>query len=178
MENCHFDFRTCKDSDADILYEAAGNYLSANIQPYLSGTGTGLDRDALLENIRQLSRKQHRPPIIVNAEDTPCGIYRITYHHANRYHELMLHLWDARHLAKPVLRKIIDQALRTERPEDNLLIEIPGYETELKASADDLGLDHSGTIPNYLCHNGGLFHKYIYVVSSKKWHSRADSSEA
>lgn len=171
MANKRFVFRRFKEVDADILYDEFLKYCEANIQPYFSGPRIGMERNEFLEKVRQASDKQYRPPLITNSEDTLLGVYQITYHRANRYHELMLHLWDGKHLTKSILKEIIDQALHKELPSDSLLVEIPGYAPELKQAADELGLDLTGMIPKYLCHDEGLYSKYYYIITSKKWYS-------
>ncbi len=171
MDNTPFTFRRFKEEDADILYEEYADFCWNNIQPYFSGVGVGMTKSDFLKEIEAFANKQYRPPIVVNADDEPIGIYRITYRRAHRYHELMLHLWNDKHLSEPVLKAIIDQALHRERPDDSLLVEIPGYEPELKQAADSLGLDHAGVIPNYLRHGENLFHKYSYVTTSSDWYS-------
>lgn len=130
-----------------------------------------MTKSDFLEKIEKFANKQYRPPIVVNADDTPIGFYRITYSRAHRYHELILCLWSDKHLAEPVLKEIIDQALHRERPDDSLLVEIPEYAPELKQAADRLGLDLAGLIPNYLRHDDELYNKYSYVITSSKWYS-------
>ena len=170
MKNNQFDFRRYKKEDADLLYNEYADFCWNNIQPYYSGVGVVMAKSDYLEKIEAFTDKQYRPPIIVNNHDDPIGFYRIKYHRAHRYYELMLHLWNDKHLAEPILKKIIDQALHKERPEDSLLIEIPGYANELKQAADNL-MELAGVIPNYLRHGEELFHKYSYVISSNQWHS-------
>ena len=168
MEHNRFEFRRYLESDLDILYEEYIHYACSHIQPYLSGGEIGMDKSSFEKKVRQISRKQHHPPIIANAEGIPCGICRIAYHHANRYHELTLHLWNHRHITKNVLREILRRSLH---PEEYLLMEVPGYAPELKQAAEELGMDLAGTIPNYLRRDDRLYHKYTYLITSAKWHS-------
>lgn len=168
--NNQFIFRRFKEKDADLLYNEYADFCRDNIQPYFSGVGVGMEKSDFLKEIEAFANKQYRPPIIVNANDIPIGFYRITYRRAHRYHELMLHLWNDKDLAEPILKEIIDRALRKERPDDSLLVEIPGYAQELKQAADNL-MDLAGVIPNYLRHGEELFHKYSYVITSSKWHT-------
>lgn len=169
--NDPFAFRRFKDEDADLLYSEYVDICWNDIQPYYSGVGVVMARSDFLEKIEKFANKQYRPPIIVNSNDTPIGFYRVTYRRTHRYNELMLCLWSDKHLAEPVLKEIIDQALHRERPEDSLLVEIPGYAPELKKAAENLGLDLAGVIPNYLRHGENLFHKYSYVTTSNNWYS-------
>lgn len=153
------------------MFDEFADYCRNDVQPYFSGVGVGMAKSDFLKKIEEFADKQYRPPIIVNtSNDTPIGVYRITYRRANRYHELMLHLWNDEDLAEPILKEIIDQALRKERPDDSLLVEIPGYAQVLKQAADNL-MDLAGVIPNYLRHDEKLFHKYSYVITSSKWHT-------
>lgn len=170
MEHNQFVFSRYKESYATILFDEYADFCWNNIQPYFSGVGVGMAKPDFLKQIEAFANKQYRPPIVANADDEPVGIYRVTYRRAHRYHELMLHLWNDKHLAEPVLKEIIDQALRRERPEDSLLVDIPGYAPEVKLAADSLGLDLAGVIPNYLRHGEKLFHKYSYVTTSSKWY--------
>lgn len=73
------------------------------------------------------------------------------------------------HLTKAVLNNILIQALHIERPNDSVLLEVPGYNFCLKQAAEELGLKLTGTIPNFLCHGPELFDKYIYVITTKEW---------
>ena len=171
MDNKQFSFRRFIESDAETLYDECMKYSMSNIQPYFSAVGVGMKKDDFLARFQQFSRKQYRPPVIANADDKPCGINRITYSHANRYHELMLYFWAEKALVKPVLERIIDEAFSKSVTESSLLMEVPGYEPELKEAAESLGLELVCRIPNYLCHDDELHHKYIYVTSSEKWHS-------
>ena len=171
MDNNPFAFRRFKEGDADILYDEYADFCWNNIQPYFSGVGVVMTKSDFLKGIEAFANKQHRPPIVANVDDKPVGIYRITYRRAHRYHELILHLWNEKNLAEPILKAIIDQALHRERPNDSLLVEIPGYAPELKLAADSLGLDLAGVIPNSLLHGEKLFHKYFYVTTSSKWYS-------
>ncbi len=171
MGNNQFTFSRYKDQYATILFDAFADYCRNDVQPYLSSVGVGMAKPDFLNEIKKFADKQYRPPIIVNtSDDSPVGVYRITYRRANRYHELMLHLWNSQDLAEPILREIINQALHKERPDDSLLVEVPEYAYELKQAADNL-MDLAGVIPNYLCHGEKLFHKYSYVITSSKWHS-------
>ena len=171
MERNLFTFRRFKKEDAELLYNEYVDICWNDIQPYYSGVGVVMAKSDFLEKIEKFANKQYRPPIVVNSNDTPIGFYRITYRRAHRYHELMLCLWSDKHLAEPILKEIINQALHRERPEDSLLVEIPGYAPELKQAAENLGLDLAGEIPNYLRHGEKLFHKYSYVITSSKWHA-------
>lgn len=72
------------------------------------------------------------------------------------------------------LEEIINQALHKEYPEGSILLDVPGYAPELVQAAEDLGLDPAGTIPNYLCHDDKLYHRYYYVVTSERWYSTKD----
>lgn len=170
MDNNPFAFRRFKEEDADLLYDEYADFCWNNIQPYFSGVGVGMEKSDFLKAIEEFSSKQYRPPIVVNSNNSPIGFYRITYRHAHLYHNLMFFLWSDKHLAEPILKEIIDQALHKERPDDSLLVEIPGFEQELKQAADNL-MDLAGVIPNYLRHGEKLFHKYSYVITSHKWHS-------
>ncbi len=171
MESKPFVFRRYKESDADILYEEYSDYCQANIQPYFSGMRVDIEKKVFMKEIEKFSQKQHRPSIVANVNGVPVGVYHIVYRHANQYYELMLHLWNDKHLIESVLKEIIDQALHRDCPNSSLLVEIPGYAPELKQAADNLGLDLAGMIPNYLRHGENLFYKYTYVITSKKWHS-------
>lgn len=171
MENSQFTFRRYKkEEDADLLCSVYADLCWDYIQPYFSGVGVVMAKPDFLRKIEEFANKQYRPPIIVNANDIPVGFYRITYRRAHRYHELTIYLWSDKHLAEPILKKIIDQALHGDRPDDSLLVEIPGYAQELKNAADNL-MDFAGVIPNYLRHGEKLFHKYSYVITSSKWHT-------
>lgn len=174
MDNNQFKFRRYMESDLDIIYEEFMSYCWQNIQPYFSGTGIGMEKYEFEKKIQKLSYMQHRPPIIANAKNVPCGIYQITYHHANRYHELMLHFWEEKDFTKSILEEIINQALHKELPKGSLLLKVPGYAPELIQAAEDLGLDLVGTIPNYLCHDDELHHRYYYVITSEQWYSAKD----
>ena len=171
MHNKQFTFRRFIESDADILFDEFMKYCRTNIQPYFSGVGIGSEKQRFGEEIQKFSHKQHHPPIIANAKGLPIGIYRITYRHSNCYHELFIHLWEEKDLTKAILNEIITQVLHKEHPEGSILIEVPGYAPELKQASVDLGLPLAGTIPNYLCHDDKLYHKYYYVITSSKWHS-------
>lgn len=167
--NC-FSFRRFKGKDADCLYREYQEYTIENIQPYFSA-GVGMDKSQFLETIQKYSNKVYRPPIIVDGIDVPFGVYHLSYRHANRYYELALYMWDNQHLAKEILRQILDQVLYAEHPKACLLLEIPGYEPDLQQAAEDLAMDYIGTVPKYLCHGTELFDKHIYAVSSEKWNS-------
>ena len=171
MENKQFAFNRYKEHYANILFNEYADFCHNNIQPYFSGLGVGIAKSDFLKKIEDFANKQYRPPIIVNtSNDMPIGIYRITYRRANRYHELMLHLRNDKGLTQSILKEIINQALNKDRPEDSLLVELPGYEQELKQAADNL-MDLAGVIPNYLRHSEELFHKYSYVITSSQWHT-------
>lgn len=170
MGSYQFSFRRYKDEDASNLYQAYQEYTWENIQPYYS-VGIGMDKAQFLEAIRKYSNKVHRPPIIVDENDVPFGVYHLSYRHANRYHELAIHLWNHQHLTKAILQQILDQVLHEGHPEAHLLLEVPGYAPKLHKAAYELGLEHIGTVPQYLCHGAELFDKYIYVVTSEKWNS-------
>lgn len=171
MGQNQFVFRRYMETDADTLYSEYLKFNWANIQPYFSGVGIGMEREAFLAKFQQFSKKQYRPPIVADENDHPCGVYRITYHHANRYHELTLHTWEKRDLVKPVLKQIVDQALHKDIPEGKLLLRVPGYELDLKVAAENLGLELVGTIPNYLCHDDTIHNLYLYVITAEKWYS-------
>lgn len=166
MNNNQFSFRRYMESDADDIYEAYANYSWANIQPYFSGPCVVQKKAEFLDEFQKFSQNHYRPPIIVNAEDKPCGIYRIRYHHANRYHELSMYLWRDKHLTHAVLKEVIDQALGKKISGQYLLIEVPGYAPELKQAAEALGLDLVGQLPYYLRHDDELHHKYFFVTSA------------
>ena len=151
-------------------------FCQTNVQPYFSGVGVGTDKQHFLEEIKKFSHKQYQPPIIANAENLPIGIYRVTYKHANFYHELQIHLWGAEIPTKAILAQIINQSLHKEHPEGRILIELPGYAPELIHAAENLGLELAGRIPNYICHNDELHHKYFFVMSSEKWHDTQKES--
>ena len=170
MGNNQFAFNRYNDQYAAILFDEFAAYCRNDIQPYFSGVGVGMAKSDFLKKIKAFVDKQYRPPIVVNNHDVPIGFYHIKYCRANRYHELMLHLWNDKDLAEPIFKEIIDQALSKERPADSLLVEIPGYAHELKQAADNL-MDLSGVIPNYLRHGDKLFHKYSYVITSSNWHA-------
>lgn len=170
MERNQFAFRRFKKEDAELLYSEYADFCWNDIQPYYSGVGVVLTKADFLNKIEEYADKQYRPPIIVNNHDVPIGFYRIKYRRAHRYYELMLHLWNDKDLAEPILKEIINQALNTDRPEDSLLLEISGYAHELKQAADNL-MALAGVIPNYLRHGKELFHKYSYVITSSNWHA-------
>lgn len=172
MDKETFHFRRYMESDGDILYEAYTQYCRARIQPYFSGVGVGAERQRFLEEIQKLSRRKHCRPIIADSQNRPIGIYRTTFRRANGYHELMIHLWEGQELAVPILRRIVDEALHRERPEDSFLLEAAGCDPYLTEAAQTLGLKCCGMIPNYLCCDEGLCHRYFYVVTSGQWYSR------
>ena len=174
MDNKQFTFRRYIESDADAIYQAYANYAWSNIQPYFSGPCVVKEKSEFLEKFQKFAHKHYRPPIIANADNIPCGVYRIDYNRANRYNELSIHLWSDTHLAKAVLKEAIDLALGKEIPNQYVLVEVPGYAPELKQAADDRGLDLVGMIPNYLRHDEELHHKYLYVITFEKWHSAKD----
>ena len=164
-----FAFRRYVESDADPIYEAYAQYTWSNIQPYFNGPCVVKEKAEFLEKFQEFAQKHYRPPIIANADNSPCGVYHIDYNRANRYNELSVYLWRDTHLAKAVLKEVINQAFGKEIPNQYFLIEVPGYAPELKQAADDLGLDLAGTILNYLRHDNKLYHKYLYVISFEKW---------
>lgn len=171
MDNKQFTFRRYIESDADAIYEAYAKYAWSNIQPYFSGPCVVREKTEFLDKFQKFSQNHYRPPIVANAENRPCGVYHISYSRANRYNELLIHLWSEPHLAKVVLKEAIDLALGKEIPNQYVLVEVPGYAPELKQAADDLGLDLVGMIPNYLRHDDQLHHKYLYVITYEKWHA-------
>ena len=127
MDNKQFTFRRRIESDFEILYKAYEEYTWSNIQPYFSGPCVVLDKAEFLEQFQKIPQDHRRPSVIVNADDTPCGVYRTTYQHANRYSEISIYMWRDTHLAKAVLKEVIDQTLGIGIPNHRVLVEIPGY---------------------------------------------------
>lgn len=170
MNSKQFIFRRYKNEDADILYTQYENYIWSNMQPYFS-IGIGMSKIEFLDSFQKYNNRVYRPPIIASSKDNvPFGIVNVSYKHANHYYEISLHIWDHHQLIKDILQQILDQVLQVERS-DRLLIEIPEYEPELKQAADVLGLNHVGTIPDYLRHDSEQYDKYFYVTTSEKWYS-------
>lgn len=174
MDNKQFTFRRYKDEDADVLYEEYVKYALENIQPYFWGPSVIPERSTFLEGIQDYSKKVYRAPLIADECDRLFGIYHVSFHNANHYHELMIHLWDNFHLMRPVLKQIIEEALHNGQCDHSILLELPGYDVELHQAADELGLKHVGSIPLFLCHGKELHDKHFYVITAREWFHEND----
>lgn len=169
MDSKYFTFRRYKEDDAEVLYQEYVKYALENIQPYFWGPSVVPERRKFLEGIRDYSNKKHRPPLIADESDQLFGVYRISFKNANRYHRLILHLWENKHLTKQVLERIINEALLNKQSDSSILVEVPGFGSELKRACEELGLKCMGTIPQFLCHGKELYDWHFYVTTAFEW---------
>lgn len=170
MNKTEYVFRRYKDDDLDTIYKAYEDYIIDDVQPYYN-VGCGMIKSEFEESIQKHSRRSNYPPIVADKDDRAIGVVNVSYKRANKYHTLEVYMWEKKHLTKPVLRVMVEK-LMNKGTFAYLLLEVPGYDLELKKAADELGLQNTGTIPMFLRHGEELHDKYFYVTNSEFWNAK------